>query len=85
MPFAVCTKQGDRARQIIQRLRDQVAKREAARRVENLSKTIEEASGLALLGARRGLKLEIRVDQTGSSPENNALRALLEKHRNAST
>jgi two-component system, LuxR family, sensor kinase FixL len=55
--------QGNRARQIIQRLRDQVAKREATRRVENLSKTIEEASGLALLGVGRGLKLEIRVDQ----------------------
>ena len=55
--------QGDRARQIIRRLRDQVAKREATRRVESLSKTIEEASGLALLGVGRGLKLEIRVDQ----------------------
>ena len=45
------------------RLRDHVAKRESERRVENLSKTIEEASGLALLGVGQGLKLEIRVDR----------------------
>jgi C4-dicarboxylate-specific signal transduction histidine kinase len=54
--------QADRARQIIQRLRDQVTKREAVRRVESLSETIEEASSLALLGVSQGLKLEIRVD-----------------------
>jgi len=53
--------QGDRARQIIQRLRDQVRKRETERRTENLFKTIEEASGLALVGVGQGLKLEIRV------------------------
>ena len=55
--------QGDRARQIIQRLRDQVAKRQSTRRVESLSKTIEEACGLALLGVGPGLKLDIRVDR----------------------
>ena len=54
--------QGDRARQIIRRLRDQVTKREPERRVESLSKTIEEASSLALLGIGQGLKLDIRVD-----------------------
>ena len=54
--------QGDRARQIIRRLRDQVTKREPERRVESLSKTIEEASSLALLGIAQGLKLDIRVD-----------------------
>ena len=54
--------QGDRARQIIRRLRDQVTKREPERRVESLSKTIEEASSLALLGIAKGLKLDIRVD-----------------------
>ena len=54
--------QGDRARQIIRRLRDQVTKRETERRVESLSKTIEEASSLALLGIGQGLKLDIRVD-----------------------
>lgn len=64
--------QGERAVQIIQRLRDQVAKREAERRVESLTKTIEEASGLALLGADQGLKLEIRVDR-------NAAEAVIDK------
>ena len=54
--------QGDRARQIIRRLRDQVTRREPERRVESLSKTIEEASSLALLGIGQGLKLDIRVD-----------------------
>ena len=54
--------QGDRARQIIRRLRDQVTRREPERRVESLSKTIEEASSLALLGIAQGLKLNIRVD-----------------------
>jgi two-component system sensor kinase FixL len=54
--------QGDRARQIIRRLRDQVTKRETERRVESLSKTIEEASSLALLGIGQGLKLDIRVN-----------------------
>ena len=52
--------QGDRARQIIRRIRDHVVKRETDRRIEN--HTIEEASGLALLGVGQGLKLEIRVD-----------------------
>jgi two-component system, LuxR family, sensor kinase FixL len=54
--------QGDRAHQIIQRLRDFVNKRETEKRVESLLKTIEEASGLALIGVGHGLKLEIRVD-----------------------
>jgi two-component system, LuxR family, sensor kinase FixL len=54
--------QGDRAYQIIQRLRDFVNKRETEKRVENLLKTIEEASGLALVGVGQGLKLDIRVD-----------------------
>jgi two-component system, LuxR family, sensor kinase FixL len=54
--------QGDRAHQIIQRLRDFVNKRETEKRVESLLKTIEEASGLALIGVGQGLKLDIRVD-----------------------
>ena len=54
--------QVDRAQQIIRRLRDFVSKRETERRVENLLKTIEEATGLALIGIGRDLKLTIRVD-----------------------
>jgi len=54
--------QADRAQQIIRRLRDFVNKRESERRVENLMKTIEEATGLALVGLGRDLKLDIRID-----------------------
>ena len=54
--------QAERARQIIQRLRDLVRKGSTEKRNENLMKTIEEASGLALAGAGQDLKLDIRVD-----------------------
>jgi two-component system, LuxR family, sensor kinase FixL len=53
--------QGDRARLIIQRIRDQVSKREAERQVEDLARTIEEASDLALIGIDEGIRLEIRI------------------------
>jgi two-component system sensor kinase FixL len=53
--------QADRARQIIQRLRDLVRKGETEKRVESLSQTIEEASALALVGAGPEVKLHIRV------------------------
>ena len=41
-----------RAGQIIRRLRDFVARGESERRVENVKKLIEEASALALVGAK---------------------------------
>lgn len=53
--------QSERARQIIQRLRDFARKRETERRVESLTRTIEEASGLALVGVGSGVRLEIDV------------------------
>ncbi len=53
--------QADRARQIIQRLRNLVKKSEGGRRVEKLTRVIEEASALALVGIGQGLKLNIRV------------------------
>jgi len=53
--------QAERARQIVQHLRDLVKKGEAKRRVENLRKTIEEASALALVGAGQAPKLSIAV------------------------
>lgn len=43
-----------RAGDIIRRLRDFVARGESERRVENLPRLIEEACGLALLGAKEG-------------------------------
>ncbi len=53
--------QSERARQIIARLRDFVRKQETERRVENLAKTVEEASALALVGAGTSVRLEIRI------------------------
>lgn len=44
--------QAIRAGQIIRRLRDFVARGESERRVENISKLVEEASALALVGAK---------------------------------
>ena len=41
-----------RAGQIIRRLRDFVARGESERRVESINKLIEEASALALVGAK---------------------------------
>jgi len=53
-----------RAGQIIRRLRDFVSKGEAERRIENLPKLLEEASSLAMIGAReRGVRLLYRIDQ----------------------
>ncbi len=53
--------QAERARQIIQRLRNLAKKDVGERRVENLSAVIEEASALALVGIGQGLKLSIQV------------------------
>ncbi|MDR3534709.1 MAG: ATP-binding protein [Rhodopila sp.] len=64
--------QADRARQIIQRLRDLVKKGGTEKRVESLLPTIEEVGTLALLGAGPGLKLDIRVD-------NDAAEAVIDK------
>lgn len=58
--------QAERARQIIQRLRDLVRKGETERRRESLARTIQEAAGLALVGVGSGLKLDIRVDPAAS-------------------
>ncbi len=52
-----------RAGQIIRRLRDFVARGETEKRVERLTKLIEEASALALVGAReRGVRIEFTGD-----------------------
>lgn len=54
--------QAERARQIVHRLRGFVRKEPTPRQVEVLSKTIEEASALALAGVGQRLKLDIRLD-----------------------
>ena len=56
--------QAVRAGQIIRRLRDFVARGEAERRFESLPKLIEEASALALVGAKEfGLRVRYRMDR----------------------
>jgi two-component system sensor kinase FixL len=52
-----------RAGQIIRRLRDFVARGESDRRVEDVKKLIEEASALALVGAKdRGIRVQFQFD-----------------------
>jgi two-component system sensor kinase FixL len=54
-----------RAGQIIRRLRDFVARGESERRVESLSKLIEEASALALVGAKdSGVRVRFDLDRS---------------------
>jgi two-component system sensor kinase FixL len=55
--------QAIRAGQIIRRLRDFVARGESERRVESVSRMIEESSALGLIGAReRGVSLRFEFD-----------------------
>jgi two-component system sensor kinase FixL len=52
-----------RAGQIIRRLRDFVARGETERRIENLTRLIEEASALALVGAKEfGVRVQMALD-----------------------
>src|SRR5262249_345074 len=52
-----------RAGQIIRRLREFVARGESERRIESLSKLIEDASTLALIGAKEaGITVSFRLD-----------------------
>jgi two-component system, LuxR family, sensor kinase FixL len=54
-----------RAGQIIRRLRDFVARGESERRVENIKKLIEEASALALVGAKDlGIRVVFQLDSS---------------------
>ena len=62
--MAKAADQALRAGQIIRRLRDFVAKGEADRRIESVSKLLEEAGALAMIGAReRGVRLRFSVDR----------------------
>jgi two-component system sensor kinase FixL len=57
------SEQSMRAGQIISRLRNFVARGEAERKVESLSKLLEEASALALVGAKdQGVKVRFDLD-----------------------
>jgi two-component system, LuxR family, sensor kinase FixL len=56
-----------RAGQIIRRLRDFVARGESERRVEDVKKLIEEASALALVGAKdKGVRISFEFDPNGN-------------------
>jgi two-component system sensor kinase FixL len=58
------TAQALRAGEIIRRLRDFVAKGEADRGIEKLSTLLEEASTLAMIGAKeRGVRLRFNIDR----------------------
>ena len=60
--------QAIRAGQIIRRLREFVARGESEKRVESISKMVEEASVLGLVGAReRGIQLKFNLDPTTRS------------------
>jgi len=57
------TDQAMRAGQIIRRLRDFVSRGESERRVENITKLVEEASALALVGVKnRGIRVTFQFD-----------------------
>ncbi len=65
------SEQALRAGNIIRRLRDFVLRRESERRVESVSKLVEEAAALALVGAREaGVLLQFQLD-----PENDLVLA----------
>lgn len=55
-----------RAGQIVRRLRDFVARGESERRIENVTKLVEEASALALVGAKdHGVRVRFQFTRTG--------------------
>ena len=55
--------QAARAGQIIRRLRDFVTRGETEKRVERIGQLVDEASALALVGAReRGVRIEVTID-----------------------
>ncbi len=55
--------QAMRAGQIIRRLRDFVSRGESERRVESITKLVEEASALALVGVKdRGIRVQFKFD-----------------------
>jgi two-component system sensor kinase FixL len=57
--------QAMRAGQIIRRLRDFVSRGESERRVENVTRLVEEASALSLVGVKdRGIRVQFQIDPT---------------------
>jgi two-component system sensor kinase FixL len=61
--LAKASDQAMRAGHIIRRLRDFVSRGESERRVENITKLVEEASALALVGVKdRGIRVQFQFD-----------------------
>ncbi|MGA7710815.1 MAG: PAS domain S-box protein [Rhizomicrobium sp.] len=54
--------QSDRTRQIVRRINDHVRKRATDRQVEDLSRIIEEASALAMVGTGKDVKLAVSIN-----------------------
>ena len=64
--LADCAAQSVRAGQIVRRLRDFISRGETERRVESLTRVVNEASALALVGAgERGAEVEVKLDPAG--------------------
>lgn len=58
-----CAAQSVRAGQIVRRLRDFVSRGETERRIESLTRVVNEASALALIGAgERGVEVQVKLD-----------------------
>jgi len=58
-----CALESVRAGQIVRRLRNFISRGETERRVESLSRLINEASALAMIGAgERGLEFQVKLD-----------------------
>lgn len=58
-----CARESVRAGQIVRRLRDFISRGETERRIESLSRVVNEASALALVGAGdRGVEVEMKLD-----------------------
>ena len=58
-----CAEQAVRAGQIVRRLRDFISRGETERRIESLTRVVNEASALALVGAGdRGVQVQTKLD-----------------------
>jgi len=58
-----CAAQSVRAGQIVRRLRDFISRGETERRVESLTRVVNEASALAMIGAgEHGIEMQVKLD-----------------------
>ncbi len=58
-----CAAQSVRAGQIVRRLRDFISRGETERRIESLTRVVNEASALAMIGAgEHGIEMQVKLD-----------------------